>query len=195
MKKIDFATDLARARKDVWPAIKGGAYQRRRLRRTAAWTLGIGLLAAALFIGPMLPRPGAEPPTEWESFPMGELEPVRVDLGEYSQQWWLLDEGAYAHIEVPPGGRVRVESRLLDPASDTEPYVLELLFDEELLDWFKLTTRPSGTAKHPKWVVGHKKRFKVDVPEAAEELQVRLVAPRDGRCLIRVRQLLSDVED
>lgn len=193
--EIDFAADLARARKEVWPAIEGGSYRRRRWWRVALGSISIATLVGALYLGASLQGPGAEPAAEWESFAIEELRPVRVDLGGYTQSWWLLDEGTAADVAVPSGETVRVESRLLDPTTDREPYVVEVLLDGERLDWFKLVTRPSGKAKHPEWVVGHKKRFKVDIPEDVESLQVRLIAPRDAQCLVRVRRLLPDAED
>jgi choline kinase len=193
--EIDFAPDLARARKEVWPAIEGGAYRRRRLVRNVAWVVGVGLLIGALYVGSIVPPPGATPATEWESVAIADLEHVHVSLGDYSQDWWVLEEGAVAAVEVQGGGTVRLESRLLDPASDNDPYVLEIGIDGERLDWFKLVTRPSGKAKHPNWVIGHKKRFTIEIPDDARRLEARLIAPEGATCLFRVRQIVTDAEE
>lgn len=193
--EIDFAADLARARKEVWPAIAGGAYRRRPLLKAAAWVLGAGLLAGALYAGQFMSRPPAEALAEWENLEIDNLEPLRISLGEYSQDWWVLGRGEVADVGVDAGGRLRIESRLLDPAGDREPYVLEVLVDGERLDWFKETTRPSGKATHADRIVGHKERFYVDVPEGARRLQIRMIAPAAGECLVRVRRLIADVDE
>ena len=193
--EIDFASELSRARKEVWPSIQGGAYRRRRMLRAGAWLLGAALLIAAIFIGQMIPGPGQQPPTEWESVPIENLPPARISLGEGSQDFWILGDGALAEAAVFGGGPVRVESRLADPRGERDPYVLEVLLDGERVDWFMLTTRPSGKATHPDWIVGRKKRITLDVPEGGHRLQVRLVAPRGALCLVRIRQHVADTEE
>ena len=87
-----------------------------------------------------------------------------------------------------------MESRLIDRPGDREPYVLEVLLDDEQYDWYKLTTRLSGRATHPTWAISHKERVTVEFPAGRHTLGVRLVAPRDTDCLIRVRQPDVDTE-
>ena len=192
--EIDFATDLQRARKEVWPQIQGGGYRRHGLTRAAAWVLGAVLVVGAIYAGATIRSPGVPTPTEWESLAVEDLKPVQVDLQSYLQDWWLLPPGGVARADVVAPGSLRIESRLLDPAGEQEPYILELSFDGERLDWYKLTTRPSAKATHPQWVVGHKKRFMIDLDRPGP-LELRLVAPHASPCLVRFRQAVEDSEE
>jgi choline kinase len=190
--EIDFPVDLDRARKEVWPAISGVNAKARRAWRIARVALLaaalVGTLAAARFVA----RPIPPPPPEWESLPLDRLELVKVTVGERLQTWWLLGAGGTASTLVEGPGPVRIESRLLDRSGEAEPYVLEVNLDGERLDWYMMRTRPSGKARHPEWAVSHKKRLTIDVPGGGHELTVRLVAPADVECLVRVRQLEED---
>ncbi len=192
--EIDFASDLQRARREIWPKIEDGKYRRRRLSRLAAWTLGALLLVGALYIGAKVPPPGVAPPMEWDNIPIADLSRVHVDVQGNSQGWWLLPPGNSAAVNIGVAGPLRVESRLLDPETAQEPYVLELSLDGERLDWFKLTTRPSRKATHEEWIVGHKKRLKIDIDRPGR-LELRVVAPPDVPCLVRFRRAIADGDD
>ena len=193
--EIDFPVDLARARKEVWPAIRDNTYGRNRWLRIAGGVLAAGLVIGAAATASHFSRPTSPPPADWESMVIGKLEQVAVAIGEQSQNWWLLGNGRTADVVVDGPGPVRVESRLVDQAGERAPYVLELLLDGERVDWYKLTTRLSGKATHPNWSISHKKRITIDVPEGRHELRVRLVAPIDASCLVRMRQPAVDFED
>jgi hypothetical protein len=193
--EIDFPVDLARARRSVWPEIRGDRYRKRRRRRVAAIALMAGLVIATAAALPYFTRPDPPPPTEWVTMVFDGLEQDRVTIGERSQSWWLLESGTTARIVVNGPGPVRIESRLLDRPGENEPYVLEVSLDGERLDWFKLTTRPSGRATHPTHAISHKERLTLDLPGERHELEVRMIAPRDADCFIRVRQPDIDTED
>ena len=106
----------------------------------------------------------------------------------------MLPPGASGEVAVNAPTELRVESRLLDPASGDEPYVVELALDGERIDWFKLNTRPSGKATHEAWTVGRKKRFKLEVDRPGR-LGIRVVAPEGARSLVRFRRAVEDVDD
>ena len=193
--EIDFPVDLDRARKEVWPAIRGGAYRRRRLLRVAAWLLGIALIGGAALMGRMWSAPEPLPPVEWESIPIEALVDARVDLGERSQGWWVLEPGGVAEARVTGPGPLRIESRLLDVSEERAQYVLEAMLDGRLLDYYRIVTLPSGKATHPDWIVGRKKRVTAELPQGPHELRVRLIAPADATCLVRLRQLEATSEE
>ena len=194
--EIDFPVDLNRARKEIWPAIQGGAYKRRRLWRAATWVLGIALLTGAIVVGSQWSAPAPAPPAQdWEGIPIENLAATKINLGDRQQAWWLLDEGQVAEIQVAGPSTIRVETRLLDRPGEREPYAIELVLDGELLEWHVEMTRPSKKATHKRWTVSHRKRVTIDLPEGVHALHVRLVAPAGARCLIRARQLADAVED
>jgi choline kinase len=192
--EIDFPVDLARARREVWPEIRGKAYRKRRVRRIAATAILAGLIIGTAAALPYLTRPDPPPPTEWVTLVFGELYEERVTIGEQSQNWWMLERGQIAEVVVTGPGPVRVESRLIDRPGEREPYVLEVLLNGERHDWYKLTTRPSGRATHPTWAISHKKRITLELPDGRHRLGVRLVAPTETDCLVRVRQPDVDAE-
>jgi len=192
--EIDFPVDLARARKEVWPALEGGAYRRRRFWRAAGWALGTAGLVAALFLGGLMLSQSETPTAEWETVPIEAAQPLRISLGERFQSWWLLGEGTVQAFVTGPGP-ARIESRLIGRTGEREPYVLEVQLDGERVDWYKLTTRPSGKATHPDWPIGRKKRVSVEIPEGRHTISVSLVAPTDTACLVRFRQLDDTLDD
>ena len=192
--EIDFPVDLVRARNEVWPEIRGKTYRKRRIRHIAALALTAGLVLGTAAALPYFTRPDPPPPTEWVTLVFDELYEERVMIGEQLQNWWVLEADQVAEVVVNGPGPVRLESRLIDRTGDREPYVLEVLLDDELRDWYKLVTRPSGRATHPMWEISHKKRVTIDIPGGRHTLGVRLVAPRDTDCLVRVRQPDVDTE-
>jgi hypothetical protein len=107
----------------------------------------------------------------------------------------VLSHGGVAEARVTGPGPLRIESRLLDRPNPQAPYVLEATLDGELLDFYRIVTRPSGKATHPEWTVSRKKRVTIDLPEGSHLLRVRLVAPEDVPCLVRIRQLESESEE
>jgi choline kinase len=192
--EIDFPVDLDRARKEVWPAIRGGAYRRRRMLRLVAGAAGVAMLGAALLMGRLWSATEPPPPQDWESIPIETLAPARVTLGERSQGWWVLAPGTVAETRVTGPGPVRIESRLLDP-DERSPYVLDARLDGALLDYFRLVSRPSGKATHSEWTVGRKKRVTAELPAGSHVLGLRLLAPEGATCLVRVRQIESFGEE
>lgn len=193
--EIDVPVDLARARAEVWPQIRGNAYRRRRAWRIAGTVLAGGLALGAAALVPSMIGLDSSQVGDWETVVIENLAEERVAIGKQSQNWWVLEKGDLASVTVFGPGPVRVESRLVDRPGDDEPYVLELRLDGQRVDWFKQSTRLSGKAFHPRWAISHKKRISTEVPEGAHELQVRLIAPREAICLVRVRQPEVPLED
>ena len=193
--EIDFPVDLARARNEVWPEIRGKTYRKRRRRQIAALAILAGLVIGTAAALPYLTRPDPPPPTEWVTLVFDELYEERVAIGGQLQNWWMLEADQMAEVVVTGPGKVRLETRLIDRPREREAYVLEVLIDGEANDWHKLVTRPSGRATHPTLTISHKKRVTIEIPEGRHSLGVRLVAPRDTDCLVRVRQPDVDTEE
>ncbi len=193
--EIDFPVDLRAARKEVWPAIEARRRRKSRWGRRLLVAVAASLLIGAFGIGQMLSPPSREASSEWETIPFEVLQPERITLGGQQQSWWLLEDGQVGEIDVVGPARIRLESRLLDFPGEREPYVLEVKIGDELLDWFQHKTRPSGKAEHPRWMVSHKKRIRLDIPAGAQRLKVRLVAPRGAQCLVRVRQYEDESDE
>ncbi|MCZ6747229.1 MAG: phosphocholine cytidylyltransferase family protein, partial [Acidobacteria bacterium] len=185
--EIDFSVDLARARREVWPAIQRMDSRWRSTWRGLRWAAAGGLIALALATSPLLSMLAPQTQQEWDSLPIENLQPTHINLDTRSQGWWLMGNEEIAEVGVAPGP-VRIESRLLDRPGDEARYVLETVLDDGPADYHKLTTRPSGKATHEKWLVSHKERITLQVPEGAHTLQVRLLAPPRTDCLTRIRQ-------
>ncbi len=191
--EIDFPTDLRRARKEIWPAIRGSSWKRR-----AYWRV-IGSLAAFLLMvgtaGVVHMALPAQPPTTWELMFVEGLEHTKILMSQHQQSWWVLEGDRTATVKVEGPGPLRIDSRLLEPDAKRAQYVIEVNLDGECLDWFKFNTRPSKTATHSDWRLGRRKRITIDLPEGAHEIQVGLVAPTTSRCLIRIRHLEALPDD
>jgi choline kinase len=190
--EIDFPYDLDRARKEVWPAIERGARRRRPSRRVARWAAA-ALAAAALGVGIWRMAPATQATALTPLDVQGASE-TTVQTPSGSHRWNLLGTSQTATVSGVGPGQVHVESRLLangQPGAPA-PYVLEVSIDGRRVDWFKLTSRPSRTARHQGNVVGKSRTITLDLPNGAREVGVKLVAADSGKCLIRVHGVEQD---
>ena len=192
--EIDFPTDLERARKEVWPQIAAGGSGRRRNVRQLALFASLPLLIGGIPLG-IQAAMSKEPDRVWDVVDPAETFGAVVRLGELGQSWWPVDAERETMVRAGGPGPVRIDTRLLDPQAGRGHYVLEVTFGGERLDWYRFDTRPSGTVTHSEWVVGKRTRVTFELPEGVHDVGLRLVAPRDGRLLARVRVLESQAED
>jgi choline kinase len=191
--EIDFPVDLARARKEVWPALQRGRGRLRRWGRPVLiGSLPLLALAAVLVLPPLLS--GEQHGLDWETVPL-DREPVRLAVGDSVQTWWLVDGSQDLEVGVAGPAGLRVETRLLAPLGEEEPYVIEVALDGRRVDWYKLTAKRSDKARYEGRAVGSRERVKLDVPAGAQRLTVRIVAPDESVCLVRVRQVQSAEDD
>lgn len=195
--EIDFPVDLAKARKEVWPAIRDNTHRKQRTWRIAGVVFGAAVVIGATALAARYTAPPPPPPVDWETVLLESPEEILVTLGDRYQSWWMLDGNGHGALTVPVTGPgpVRVESRFLDPTGDRTPYVLEVALDGERVDWYKLNARPSGKATHPTWTISSKKRITLDVPEGRHDLRVRVVAPANAECLVRVRHIVDEATE
>jgi choline kinase len=191
--EIDFPYDLDRARKEVWPAIERAARRRRPVRRAARWAM-LAVAVAVLGAGSwrLVERP-TPAPAMVPLYVQGAA-PASLITASGPRQWNLLDASQTARVTDVGPGPVRIDSRLLGAGdlAAPSPYVLEVTVDGWRLDWFKLTGRPSRTARWEGKVVGKSRTVTLELPRGAHELTVKLVAAESGRCLVRVRGVEQD---
>jgi len=139
-----------------------------------------------------LPDP---PAPYWETIGFDGSQHEQVLLGDVQQRWWILEPDRGIQFSAPGPGPLRLDTRLLDPKPGLSPYVIEASLDGERLDWFKEETQPSGTWTDERWIIGKRKRVTIDLPDGVHQLEVRLVAPTDAKCLLRARYQADAVED
>ena len=192
--EIDFPYDLERARKEVWPAIKGAAWKRKIRWPITRWAL---VLFSVLVISPTLVK-GLFPPqgADWDTVDLSGGKKTKIALGERKQKWWLLKRDNFVEFEGEGPNTLRIETRLIldKPFIDEVPYVLEIILDGKQVNWFKMTAKPSKTAKYKDLTLGKKERFKFKLPEGLHPLSVKLVATEGSRCMIRLREVETDPE-
>lgn len=185
--EIDFPVDLDRARREVWPQIRKFDHPHRRMWQGLRWAAGLLLLTLAIAIGPLVSRLSPTPSIDWDSIPLAGLASTQIALDDRNQGWWVLQSGKQAHVHVA-GGQARVETRLLNQGGERVSYVLEVQIEELPTAYYSFTTRPSGKATHPEWLISHKERVVIDIPDHGRQLSIRLLAPEETDCLLRVRQ-------
>jgi len=189
--EIDFPTDLVRARKEVWPRIRREEGKRKH-RIVGLVLLGIIAVAALSFAAARsFHTPEA---VVWSSIDLnGRLR--HVELGEGQESWWLFDYEHPTRVSVRGPGPLRIDTRLLDPLPEESEYVIEVQVNGARQGWFLESSRPSRSRTHPDWIVGKRKRASLQLEEGLHEVEVRLVAPADAECLIRLLRSESIIDD
>ncbi len=193
--EIDFSYDLDRARREVLPAIRRRNFRKRPVIRVGR----LILLAAAvvLSIGYMI-RSLTPPTPEWETLALSGLDHCRIEVRDIPQDWYVL-AGGRSELETSLAGpsEVLIETRfiLLHDADRESHYVLVTVLDDDAEQWHAIATRPSGSVHHGEWVVAKNDRERIEVPAGRHRLRARLEVPSDGRCLVRIRQLVRNVDN
>jgi L-glutamine-phosphate cytidylyltransferase len=187
--EIDFAFDLNRARKEVWPAIHG---RTTRGRRRAAGVAGIGAAALVLVtaLGAFTHTDGQTEAVEWRTLQLdGGTEVVLTDGGR-QQIWWRADHEDGVQVRVRGTAQVRVESRALLPAEATRlPYRLDIQVPGAEARWRQHEAVASGSAKHDETGVSLPVYdYVVTGPEAQAAIQVQGSGPAGMVILVRVRE-------
>jgi len=187
--EIDFPYDLDVARREVWPVIYRGRWRKlvhwRRTRRvalaTAASLLVLGGWAASTRIGPAS--------IDWETVPAVGAEMVRIDRRGEPQRWWDARLGVPVVAQVG-GGPIAIEARLAMPEQAEPPnrYVVAVVVDGQVRDWFALTAEHDSLARYPGVVIGDRDRIELTLPPGRHEVGVSLIAAHADRMFVRVRQ-------
>lgn len=191
--EIDFSYDLERARRDVWPAIRKRHFRKRPLIRVGR----LILLAAAVVLSiAYLIRALAPTAQEWEAVSVAGLDHGCIEVRGIAQDWFVLTGDRDLEVPVTGPTEILVETRfLLEDAADREShYVLATSLDDSSEQWHAIGTRPSGSTRHPEWIVAKINRQQFSVPDGRHRLRARLKLPADGRCLVRIRQLAQEAD-
>lgn len=181
--EIDFAADLERARREVWPAIQKSAGRRRRRRLTWAVTALVGIALGAV-VGWALKASVAP---EWEEIPLAAESMITLPSTGGPRNWWRVESTETLRLKVSGPERFRVDVRFLMPntGAATRPYVVETAWDDTV-DWRSLTARPSTHVLKSGERVGDKDYLEVEVPPGDHELRVRLVVGEGSGLLVRI---------
>ena len=186
--EIDFSYDLEKVRKEVWPAIQRYKKQKLRLSVTRWVAVVVVALLCALLIF-KLQEPLSE--SSWDAIEMDNLDKVTITAGKQKKNWSLLEEKKNVELQVLGPTSVRIDSRLviLDETVKTAPYVLKVMLDGELIDWFMKIGRVSSRWVHPQWYICQSKKqgITLKVPEGYHVLRINLWGADSERCLLRVR--------
>lgn len=191
--EIDFAFDLDRARKEVWPAIRGGT---RRVRRRTLVTAVAGLVVAAMlqtgFYASSHPLQGS---SEWETLSFDASTPVEILSSSGKRQaWWVLEAGRLLEIDVVGPDAIRLESRLILSRRDAQerPYILGVSIDSEPTQWLTATALPSRAARWGQTIISKRTRSAITIPPGAHRIRLELHGITGDRCLIRLLQSETD---
>lgn len=195
--EIDFAYDLDRARKKVWPAIRRSHRGRvRRLRRRAfgaalqiAGIVGLAALTNSIW--------ASSTSVSWEPRELVGPVPVRIESERRDERWWRLDESEATTFAAEGPGRIRVESRMLW-AEYQRPtrYAIQVEIDGQPLAWKDHLAQPSGSWRYADATLGKRRKSTIVLPEGTHEVTLRVVGVDAPRSLIRVSEELVDgIED
>jgi L-glutamine-phosphate cytidylyltransferase len=185
--EVDFAYDLDRARKQVWPAIRR---RDRRRKGPVAKIVAAAAVVLALTSGfsAFSHAPDADVP-EWTTLHLGGTGVLTLSDGGREQRWWVLGPGEFVEMETIDTGDLRIESRVvLPPGTDRLPYRLDIIVDEGTR-WAQHDGVASGMVRHENSLVSAP-RYDL-VPVGSSPVRVRLQASTSAEVpvLVRFRQL------
>lgn len=187
--EIDFPYDLDVARREVWPAIWKGRWQKQVYWRRTRWAaVAFACLALALLGWSASTRVGPAS-IDWEAVPLAGGEPVGIDSRGVTQHWVSAASNVPVVAQVN-GPQAVAEVRLVlpDTVSGRLRYVVAVTLDGRPWDWEALTATPDTSFTLQGRPLGDKDRVKLDLPPGPHELGVRLLDGHGRRLLVRVRQ-------
>jgi L-glutamine-phosphate cytidylyltransferase len=185
--EIDFAFDLDRARKQVWPAIRG---RRSRPRPVMAAIAGVAAISLVLVGALKASKPvaDAQPLAQWETENLDSEGKIILRDGERRQTWWLLPEGEELTVEVCCSRNVRVESRVVViGGAPALPYSVRIAVDGETTGWKMHSARLGGTTTHESAPVSIPVYDYVTIDESVSVLKIEGSAPRGSPILVRIQ--------
>jgi L-glutamine-phosphate cytidylyltransferase len=187
--EIDFAFDLNRARKEVWPAIRK---RTTRGKRRLAGFVGIGTAALVMLaaVAASTPIGGYTEAVEWRTLQLEGATAVVLQDGDRQQIWWHVDHEDGVRVPVPGGAQMRVESRaLLISEAAHVPYRLDIQVPGAEPRWRQYEAVASRSAKHGETAasVPVNEDF-VTKQDALAPIHVRGSGPAGVMILIRIRQ-------
>jgi len=188
--EVDFPHDLEQARKEVWPAIWKGRWQRRVYWKRTRWLVA-GLAALVLAVGGWFASTRVGPASlDWENVPPADASLVSLAVATGKQRWWIVPRGDSATVQVDGGAPIRVEFRLLmqPQRTDSGRYVVSVSVDGAVHDWDAFTATPDSSATLAGAVVGDRDRVEFTLPPGRHVVRVTLVAGHGDRLLVRIRR-------
>jgi choline kinase len=188
--EVDFPHDLEQARKEVWPAIWRGRWQRRVFWKRTRWLVA-GLAALVLAVGGWFASTRVGPASlDWENVPPADASLVSLAVATGKQRWWIVSRGDSATVQVDGGAPIRVEFRLLMQPQHTDSgrYVVSVSVDGAVHDWDAFTATPDSSATLAGAVVGDRDRVEFTLPPGRHVVRVTLVAGHGDRLLVRIRR-------
>ncbi len=194
--EIDFAYDLDRARKQVWPAIQRG---RPRVRRRTLGLATAGLAVAALMQTAFYTSSHSrQPPRDWESVEFEAADAVEIVSPRGKRQVWsLVEPGRSLETEILGPDAIRLESRLILPGRDVEerPYILGVYLDGEIAQWITCSATPSRSTRLGAEIVSKRNRNLVNIPPGVHCIRIELRSIAGESCLVRLRQAEGFTDD
>lgn len=192
--EIDFAYDLVKARKEVWPAIRKPGLTHRQFTG--------GVAAAAMVITAMVIAltswATSEPPeVDWDTLTLRGSDRVMVSNGKRTQRWYQLGPADTAYIRVAGPDTLRVESRAIMPSTAPGPTACLLHFnlDGQAYEWIETPAKPSRSVRLDSLVVSKRVREHVPIPTGIHEASLFVESSLSATCLVRLRQRDHDMED
>jgi len=189
--EIDFAYDLHRVRKDVWPAIRSGSRGHRRFAGLlqAAFTIAIaGFLAV---VSNLIWASSRE--MTWETIELSDLMAVNIESPVRDQRWWRLDRSDSATFQLSGPTRLRLESRAVLPEStDLIRYALQVDVDGVPLAWDDHVGRPSQSWTFDGGRLAKHQKIAIEVAEGPHEIRLRMVGTDTQTCLIRASEWVPE---
>jgi choline kinase len=195
--EIDFAYDLDKVRREVYPAIAKARRQRRpwvpaKWASAAAVLLLSGVLLGNLTVTPV--------ESVWST-----LDPQGVDVAlshanGQTRSWSVVEHDGRASVEVTGPTRLRIDSRLVLPADarDDEEfaYILDVHLDGERVDRFEEKATASKSWTLPDQRISKRSRVSLAIPAGRHTLGIGLLSSQAESGLLRIRQQEpDDVED
>ncbi|MCK5235564.1 MAG: phosphocholine cytidylyltransferase family protein [Deltaproteobacteria bacterium] len=188
--EIDFAHDLNRARKEIWPAIQKTHWKKTVRWRQSRWVMLLAILSLITTIA--IGRVFTPPDITWVITEIEDTtDQVTIKSGERTRSMWPLKKNTKLKATVEGNKRVRIDSRLVmnKAVEDTLTYVLEVRVDGTVVNLHKHITTNSKTWQYQDSSVGKLRKIDLSLTPGVHTIEVTLLAADDiNECLIVIKQ-------
>jgi L-glutamine-phosphate cytidylyltransferase len=195
--EIDFAYDLNRAQKEVWPAISKSRWKKTIHWRRVKW-IATGLAALILIgIGWLIHLNIISADPTWSTVLPSRGNEFILTLPDGAQRWWIVSCEDTIQAMVYGPSTVRVEVRLVhfSKIQDAEQFVVEVAVNGKPWIWEVFKSTPDDETSASGLTIGDRDRIEFELPPGNHNIAVSLLAGNCDQFLARIRNPETDTDE
>lgn len=194
--EVDFAYDLVKARKKVWPAIKEKTSLKKQLLRYLPMAAIAALLLLTL-VNMLKPTPAPLPVRDWDTISLQGLNSARIGNQEKTQKWYILPTDDSLHLQINGPDSLRIEARQLinGQESKVEPQLLHIYLNDKKHDYLTTSQELSKSIRFDNKKLSKRKRTHIYIPPGKHALSLFPDNKLANQSLIRLRHISQELDE